>query len=1126
MESELARKMYEEEQRKPVQIKAPRLPSQQEQDEHNLTHWPFASWCDACLATRSKEDAHHAQRHEHGKPIIQFDYCYTFTDEQGEQQIWDPNGPTKFPQDQYGTMLVAAASETKAILAIPVLAKGTVCLKMVTEELVRFGLHNSQGNEIIYQADGERSCKQVLKAVQQVRARMNLKTEIRESGKGQHQSNGQAERAVQNIRNMGNCIRKACEEKARHRVGGTSEVYPWSFRHAAWLINRFRVLNPEKMTSYELMYGRRYQGNICQFGESVLFKTLSPWKGDDVFHRGVWVGKSHWNDNHVVMTPNGVVEARSIRRVAEQFSSFDIHFARGLPWSYTGMGVLMKHGGVKRRAAVPVPDATEEELLTMTKQIAMGLATPIPATGLVTPGGGADKAQGSGMSTPKEDDSGRGVKRDEKDEEQAGEEKRQKTEGTGEGSIEDLEEMIGRDRGQSSKKAKTSDAREDEGMTITVGDASGSKRELEDSREDGGSPKSPKKLYAPAYAGDVRRVEQHGDEEEYIPWDCIDEGSEIKNEGWEGDDEGHPPEVSEEELKSLDDKAEEEEIQRLLKMPVLKPLQEEEQKDYNVISSKLVTVWKHRQEKSGWFRRARLVARQFKSSVAFEEFSTFAPTSASIIPRLFIHMMLNVCVNWVITLVDVKDAFLMAEQPEEEKNAIKYKDKLYGLIKCLPGQRTAAKCWYDLFKGVVMKYGGKMNPLQPTLFKLDGLLISVHVDDLIMLGSPEASSKFLQFLQEEQKWKLDIEGPFHQIGDEFVYLKRKYSICHDGVVIRPDQKHIEELARMTGVETKKPKKVPCSTSISELDTSAEMNAQEATDFRSCVGKLLYIAGERPDCQYGIHCLARKMAKPTWNAWKHVQQMASYLLGTMKHGIKLRFSKRGKSVLDMRDADDVQEKAEHLLEVITDADQGGCRETRKSLTSYQLYLDGNLVESKVRSQKSIALSSGESEFVAIVGGASEAIFMKQIGEFLMEVKINIKSRSDSSAARSMCSRQGIGRVRHLDCGMLWIQDNVQKRQIEVSAIPTLTNPADLGTKPLGVARTQALMFIIGMVDENDLEVGREHFEEIEQKMQFQKNVRRISMSVKKMNVAAVIAMCTIMGAQATADDGNSSEFWLD
>ena len=67
------------------------------------------------------------------------------------------------------------------------------------------------------------------------------------------------------------------------------------------------------------------------------------------------------------------------------------------PWGYTGMAVAMKYGGARKRAAVPIRDATEEELMQLTKQIAMGLATPVPATGLVSPGGRANKAQGSGQ---------------------------------------------------------------------------------------------------------------------------------------------------------------------------------------------------------------------------------------------------------------------------------------------------------------------------------------------------------------------------------------------------------------------------------------------------------------------------------------------------------------------------------------------------------------------------------------------------------------------------------------------------------------------------------------------------------------------------------------------------------
>ena len=45
------------------------------------------------------------------------------------------------------------------------------------------------------------------------------------------------------------------------------------------------------------------------------------------------------------------------------------------------------------------------------------------------------------------------------------------------------------------------------------------------------------------------------------------------------------------------------------------------------------------------------------------------------------------------------------------------------------------------------------------------------------------------------------------------------------------------------------------------------------------------------------------------------------------------------------------------------------------------MDGNLIEAKVRGQRSIALSSGESEYLAMVSGSSEGMFLRHIWEFL-------------------------------------------------------------------------------------------------------------------------------------------------
>ena len=48
----------EEEAQVPLAVKAPRLPSAREIEEHNLTHCPFRSWCPHCIKGQAKDDAH------------------------------------------------------------------------------------------------------------------------------------------------------------------------------------------------------------------------------------------------------------------------------------------------------------------------------------------------------------------------------------------------------------------------------------------------------------------------------------------------------------------------------------------------------------------------------------------------------------------------------------------------------------------------------------------------------------------------------------------------------------------------------------------------------------------------------------------------------------------------------------------------------------------------------------------------------------------------------------------------------------------------------------------------------------------------------------------------------------
>ena len=70
------------------------------------------------------------------------------------------------------------------------------------------------------------------------------------------------------------------------------------------------------------------------------------------------------------------------------------------------------------------------------------------------------------------------------------------------------------------------------------------------------------------------------------------------------------------------------------------------------------------------------------------------------------------------------------------------------------------------------------------------------------------------------------------------------------------------------------------------------------------------------------------------------------------------------------------------------------------------------------QASIAQSSGEAEYYALVHAASEALGMKSI---MNDLSWDCKTRLlvDSSAAKSIASRTGLGKLRHLEIKCLWL-----------------------------------------------------------------------------------------------------------
>ena len=92
-------------------------------------------------------------------------------------------------------------------------------------------------------------------------------------------------------------------------------------------------------------------------------------------------------------------------------------------------------------------------------------------------------------------------------------------------------------------------------------------------------------------------------------------------------------------------------------------------------------------------------------------------------------------------------------------------------------------------------------------------------------------------------------------------------------------------------------------------------------------------------------------------------------------------------------------------------------------------------------------------------ASELGFQALMRDVGIEAPLRV--RIDSTAAVGICTRQGLGKLRHLDTHTLWIQQAVRTGRVDLRKVPGDANPADLGTKILTGDRIRQLCGTIGL-----------------------------------------------------------------
>ena len=267
-----------------------------------------------------------------------------------------------------------------------------------------------------------------------------------------------------------------------------------------------------------------------------------------------------------------------------------------------------------------------------------------------------------------------------------------------------------------------------------------------------------------------------------------------------------------------------------------------------------------------------------------------------------------------------------------------------------------------------------------------------------------------------------------------------------------------------------------------------------------MGTLLYLSQDRVDIQHSGRHLSQYMSRPTLVAEAGVRHVILYLKGTPDLGVLLSYNMSNKSKLsEIHGRADPDDLTTDLVEVFTDADWAGDKSAgekrRQSVSSVMLYVNCKLVLAWSRTQRSIALSSCESEYLASIGGGAEALFIAALWEFLVRKPTQARIACDSSSCRAFSQRQGVGRLKHINVKYLWLQQKVKEGAVELDAIFTVLNIADLGTKRLAKARRAFLMFLIGLAqyDSNTKSytaVGEDEFNAYLQKKAIGKTMKSV------------------------------------
>jgi transposase InsO family protein len=459
--------------------------------------------------------------------------------------------------------------------------------------------------------------------------------------------------------------------------------------------------------------------------------------------------------------------------------------------------------------------------------------------------------------------------------------------------------------------------------------------------------------------------------------------------------------------------------------------------------------------------KARLVARGFEEVKGLDYTDTFSP----VVKPSSIRTILSITAahNRLLHQFDVKNAYANSnasgesymEQPEGfEDPSHPPPDWVLKIIKGLYGRHSSGKEWYDtLCDTLINDIGFIRSEIDPCVFtsKQHSLILAVYVDDFLVSASDSHEIAWLLKMLNKRFETRDM-GPVKRfLGIDFYRPDSTGSIfINQGVYIR-------QILEITGMSNCNPTQTPLNHSTKLHKRQLGEEAADVDWYRMIIGKFMHLLYTRADIASAVSKLAQYLSDPSEIHAREAKHLLRYLKGTTDHGIEY--------------------SADNTSPIIaySDASFDDDFDTSRSTSGFVLMYNGGSISHSSKKQPVVALSSMESEYIALSETTREAMFLQQLLEDINipsldlpndRIPVNSKKKeaievlTDSQAAHDhIVKNLSHSRTKHIRRRFNFTREAHNQENIELKRIPATEQVADICTKILGpIAHERALMLL--------------------------------------------------------------------